>query len=150
VTGLSLAWAAAALVVFLASFVMGLTGFGIALVAMAFLPYLMEPAAAVVLLTIYAFVFSVVVVAVQLRRDLAPRSLVDLVVGSLVGTAPGVWLLASIDASSLNRLIGAVLVVVVLLEARRCPSACLVAAGRSAPDSSPVSLAPPSARRDRR
>jgi uncharacterized membrane protein YfcA len=119
VTGLSLAWAAAALVVFLASFVMGLTGFGIALVAMAFLPYLMEPAAAVVLLTIYAFVFSVVVVAVQLRRDLAPRSLVDLVVGSLVGTAPGVWLLASIDASSLNRLIGAVLVVVVLLEARR-------------------------------
>jgi uncharacterized protein len=119
VTDLSLAWAAGALVVFLASFVMGLTGFGIALVAMAFLPYLMEPAVAVVMLTFYALVFSVVVVAVQLRRDLAPRSLVDLVVGSIAGTAPGVWLLASIDASSLNRVIGAVLVVVVLLEARR-------------------------------
>jgi uncharacterized protein len=116
-TGMSLAWALGALVVFFASFVMGLTGFGIALIAMAFLPYLMEPVAAIVLLTIYAFVFSVAVV-VQLRRDLTPRSLVDLVVGSVVGTAPGVWVLASIDASLLNRLIGAVLVVVVLLEAR--------------------------------
>jgi uncharacterized membrane protein YfcA len=117
-TGISLVWTAAALVVFLASFVMGLTGFGIALVAMAFLPHLMEPAAAIVLLTIYAFVFSLIVV-VQLRRDFIPRSLVDLVTGSIAGTGPGVWLLASIDASWLSRLIGAVLVVVVLLEARR-------------------------------
>jgi uncharacterized membrane protein YfcA len=117
-TGLSLDWALAALVVFLASFVMGLAGFGIALVAMAFLPYLMAPAAAIVLLTIYAFVFSVIVVA-QLRRDLAPRSLLHLVAGSLAGTAPGVWLLASIDARTLSRLVGAVLVVVVLLEVRR-------------------------------
>jgi hypothetical protein len=117
-TGLSLDWALAALVVFLASFVMGLAGFGIALVAMAFLPYLMAPAAAIALLTIYAFVFSVIVVA-QLRRDLAPRSLLPLVAGSLAGTAPGVWLLASIDARTLSRLVGAVLVVVVLLEVRR-------------------------------
>jgi uncharacterized protein len=116
-TGISLVWVASALVVFLASFVMGLTGFGIALVAMAFLPYLMEPAAAIVLLTIYALVFSAIVV-VQLHRDLTPRALGDLVAGSIVGTAPGVWLLASIDASRLSRLIGAVLVVVVLLEAR--------------------------------
>jgi uncharacterized protein len=116
--GTSLVWAAAALVVFVASFVMGLTGFGIALVAMAFLPYLMEPAAAIVLLTIYAFVFSLIVV-LQLRRDFTPRALVDLVAGSIAGTGPGVWLLASIDASWLSRLIGAVLVVVVLLEARR-------------------------------
>src|SRR5882672_9357454 len=71
------AWAAGALIVFVASFVMGLTGFGIALVAMAFLPYLMAPADAIVLLTIYALVFSVVLV-VQLRRDLTPRALVDL------------------------------------------------------------------------
>src|SRR5262245_7694353 len=118
ITDNSVVWALAALVVFAASFVMGLAGFGIALVAMAFLPYLMEPAAAIVLLTIYAFVFSVIVV-VQLRHDLAPRSLLDLVIGSLAGTAPGVWLLASIDARVLSRLIGAVLVVVVLLEAWR-------------------------------
>ena len=116
--GVTLAWAAGALVVFVASFVMGLTGFGIALVAMAFLPYLMSPADAIVLLTIYALVFSVVVV-VQLRRDLTPRALIDLTVGTLLGTPVGVWVLASLPASLLNRLIGAVLVLVVVLELRR-------------------------------
>ena len=112
------AWAAGALVVFVASFVMGLTGFGIALVAMAFLPYLMAPADAIVLLTIYAFVFSVVVV-VQLRRDVTPRALVDLSLGTLAGAPLGVWVLASLPVSVLNRLIGAVLVLVVVLEFRR-------------------------------
>jgi uncharacterized protein len=124
----TLVWAAGALVVFVASFVMGLTGFGIALVAMAFLPYLMEPAAAIVLLTIYAFVFSVVVV-VQLRRDVAPRTLMDLSLGSIVGTAPGVWVLASLPTSLLNRLIGAVLLVVVALEFRRALPERLIARG---------------------
>ena len=116
--GVTVAWAAGALVVFVASFVMGLTGFGIALVAMAFLPYLMSPADAIVLLTIYALVFSVVVV-VQLRCDLTPRALVDLTLGTLLGTPVGVWVLASLPASLLNRLIGAVLVLVVVLELRR-------------------------------
>ena len=115
---MTVAWAAGALIIFVASFVMGLTGFGIALVAMAFLPYLMTPADAIVLLTIYALVFSVVVV-VQLRRDLTPRALVDLTLGTLVGTPLGVWVLASLPASALNRLIGAVLVLVVVLEIRR-------------------------------
>jgi len=114
----TLAWAAGALVVFVASFVMGLTGFGIALVAMAFLPYVMTPADAIVLLTIYAFVFSIVVV-VQLRRDVTPRALVDLCAGTLVGAPLGVWVLASLPVSLLNRLIGAVLVLVVALEFRR-------------------------------
>ena len=123
---MTLAWAAGALVVFVASFVMGLTGFGIALVAMAFLPYLMDPAAAIVLLTIYAFVFSVVVV-VQLRRDVSPRPLMDLSLGSIVGTAPGVWVLASLSTSLLSRLIGAVLLVVVALEFRRALPQRLIA-----------------------
>ena len=114
----TVAWAAGALVVFVASFVMGLTGFGIALVAMAFLPYLMAPADAIVLLTIYALVFSVVVV-VQLRRDLTPRALADLTLGTLAGTPLGVWVLASLPVSVLTRLIGAVLVLVVVLEMRR-------------------------------
>jgi len=117
-SAVTLAWAAGALVVFIASFVMGLTGFGIALVAMAFLPYLMSPADAIVLLTIYALVFSVVVV-VQLRRDLTPRALVDLTIGTLLGTPIGVGVLASLPSSLLNRLIGAVLVLVVTLEYRR-------------------------------
>jgi uncharacterized membrane protein YfcA len=110
-------WAAAALVIFLASFVMGLTGFGIALVAMAFLPWLMSPVTAIVVLTIYAFVFSLVVV-VQLRHDLTPRTLIDLSIGTVAGTPLGVWVLASLPLSALNRLIGLVLVIVVALEFR--------------------------------
>jgi uncharacterized membrane protein YfcA len=84
----TLIWAAGALVIFLASFVMGLTGFGIALVAMAFLPWLMSPVTAIVVLTVYAFVFSLVVV-VQLRHDLTPRTLIDLSIGTIAGC--GCW-----------------------------------------------------------
>lgn len=96
---------------------MGLAGFGIALVAMAFLPWLMSPVTAIVVLTVYAFVFSIVVV-VQLRRDLTPRALVDLFIGTVAGTPIGVWVLASLPVTALNRLIGLVLVVVVALELR--------------------------------
>src|SRR5262245_54913683 len=110
-------WVGGAVVIFLASFVMGLTGFGIALVAMAFLPWLMSPVTAIVVLTIYAFVFCLVVV-VQLRHDLAPRTLIDLSIGSVAGTPLGVWVLASLPLPALNRLIGLVLVIVVLLELR--------------------------------
>src|SRR5262249_61933844 len=50
----TVAWAIGALIIFAASLVMGLAGFGIALVAMAFLPWVMSPVTAVVLLTTYA------------------------------------------------------------------------------------------------
>src|SRR4029450_3008721 len=94
---------------------MGLAGFGIALVAMAFLPWVMSPVTAVVLLTIYALVFSIVVV-VPLRRGVTPPRLVGLPIGPVVGPPLGVWVLATLPISALNRLIGAVLVVVVALE----------------------------------
>jgi len=113
----TLAWAVGALVMFLARFVMGLTGFGIALVAVAFLPWLMSPVTAIVVLTIYALVFSLAVI-VQLRHDLTPRALLDLLIGTVVGTPLGVWVLATLPVSALNRLIGLVLVIVVVLELR--------------------------------
>ncbi len=125
---MTLVWAAGAGVIFLASFVMGLTGFGIALVAMAFLPWLMSPVTAIVVLTLYALVFSVVVV-VQLRRDLTPRALVDLLIGTVVGTPVGVWVLASLPVTALNRLIGLVLVIIVVLEVRGTMPARLVGRG---------------------
>jgi uncharacterized membrane protein YfcA len=125
---MTLVWAAGAGVIFLASFVMGLTGFGIALVAMAFLPWLMSPVTAIVVLTLYALVFSVVVV-VQLRRDLTPRALVDLLIGTVVGTPVGVWVLASLPVTALNRLIGLVLVIVVALEVRGTMPTRLVGRG---------------------
>jgi len=113
----TLAWAAAAGVIAAASFVMGLAGFGIALVAMAFLPYLMSTADAIVLLTIYAELFSLAML-VQLRRDVVPRSILDLLVGTIAGTPLGVWGLAALPTSVLNRLIGLMLVVAFVLEIR--------------------------------
>src|SRR5256885_12977036 len=76
----TLAWIATALVIGAASFVMGLAGFGIALVALAFLPHLMAPADPIVLLTIYAAVFSLARLF-QLRRDVEPRAGADLPTG---------------------------------------------------------------------
>ncbi len=114
---MTLAWAAAAVVIAAASFVMGLAGFGIALIALAFLPYLMSASDAIVLLTIYAAVMSLAML-VQLRRDVEPRAILDLVIGTIAGTPLGVWGLAALPASVLNRLIGLMLVVAFVLEAR--------------------------------
>jgi uncharacterized membrane protein YfcA len=114
----TLAWIATALVIGAASFVMGLAGFGIALVALAFLPHLMAPADAIVLLTIYAAVFSLAML-VQLRRDVEPRAVVDLLIGTVAGTPLGVWGLAALPASALNRLIGLMLVAAFVLETQK-------------------------------
>ncbi len=127
-------WVAGAGIVFAASLVMGLAGFGIGLVGLAFLPWVMAPATAVVLITLYAFLFTVAVL-VQLRRDVVPGALGGLLVGSVVGTPAGVWVLAALPASALARLIGAVLIAVVLMEwrglfpARLAGGAWSVAAG---------------------
>jgi uncharacterized protein len=104
-----------AMVIFAAHFVFGLAGFGVGLVAMAFLPFIMSPAEAVVLMTVYATIFSVVLF-VPLRRDCTPRALIGLAVGSLVATPAGVWILAIASPTLMNRLIGAMLVIVVVLE----------------------------------
>jgi len=114
----TLAWVATALVIGAASFVLGLAGFGNALVALAFLPHLISTADAIVLLTIYTIPFSLAML-VQLRRDVEPRAVVDLLIGTLAGTPLGVWGLAALPASVLNRLIGLMLVGAFILEIRR-------------------------------
>jgi len=98
-----------------ASLVLGLAGFGNALVAMAFLPYFMPSATAIAVLTIYTIVFAVAIF-VPVRGHLAPRGVAYLLVGTVLGTPLGVWILVTVSAATLNRIIGAVLVVVVLLE----------------------------------
>ena len=96
---------------------MGLAGFGIGLVALAFLPYLMPASTAIVLMTVYTVVFCLVLV-IQLRRDVAPRDVTGLLIGTVVGTPLGVWVLATLPATVLNRVIGLMLVIVVILEFR--------------------------------
>jgi uncharacterized membrane protein YfcA len=113
----TLDWLAGAVVLAAAGFVMGLAGFGIGLVSLAFLPYLMEPAVAVVLVTLYAVVFAAAVF-VPVRRDATPRAVVALLAGTVLGTPLGVWVLATLPAGVLRRAIGAVLVGIVILESR--------------------------------
>jgi uncharacterized membrane protein YfcA len=107
--------ALAALVIAGAFVVLGLAGFGNGLVALAFLPLLMSPVAAIVLLTLYT-VLATIVIFVPLRADFEPRGLPTLLLGSVLGTPLGVWILAALPATTLTRLIGGVLLAVVALE----------------------------------
>jgi len=109
------AWLLGAVVIVAAHVVFGLAGFGTGLVAMAFLPFIMTTSDAVVLMTVLTIVFAVVLY-VPLRREVTPRPLVALLLGSLAGTPAGVWVLAVAPADVVNRLIGLMLVVVVTLE----------------------------------
>ena len=106
---------AAAVVIAGASFVLGLAGVGNGLVAMALLPFLMSPVTAIVVLTMYTIVL-VLVILLPLWRHLEPSRVLDMLVGTVVGTPLGVWALSTFPVSTLKRLIGATLVVVVLLE----------------------------------
>ena len=112
---MTLGWLAGAVVVFAAHLVFGVAGFGTGLVAMAFLPFIMTPAEAVVLMTVLTIVFAVVIF-VPLRADFEPRGILGLTLGSLAGTPAGVVILAVAPPAVVNRLIGSMLVVVVVLE----------------------------------
>jgi uncharacterized protein len=112
---LSPAWMAGAFVIGSACFVQGLAGFGIGLVSLAFLPYLMPPAHAIVLITLYAAAFTVIIF-IPLRRDFVLRGMIELVVGTVLATPLGVWILAVLSPEALTRLIGLVLLLIVALE----------------------------------
>lgn len=112
---MTLDWAACALVMAAASLVLGLAGFGNALVAMAFLPYFMPPATAIAVLSVYTIVFALAIF-VPVRRHLTPRGVTYLLIGTVLGTPLGVWIIVACPAAVLTRTIGGVLVVVVVLE----------------------------------
>ena len=112
---MSPAWLMGALVIGSACFVQGLAGFGIGLLSLAFLPYLMSPAHAIVLITLYAAIFTVVIF-IPLRRDFTLRGMIELTIGTVLATPAGVWILAALSADVLTRLIGLVLLLIVALE----------------------------------
>jgi len=114
---MSAQWALGALIVAVASFVHGLAGFGIGLVSLAFLPLIMSPVTAIVLMTIYTVGFSLGML-VPLRREVERQALALLALGTVAGTPVGVWVLAALPAQVLTRLIGLTLIVTVLLEWR--------------------------------
>jgi len=112
---LSLSWLVGAVVIVAASFVQGLAGFGIGLVSLAFLPFLMSPQHAIVLITLYAGVF-IVIIFIPLRRDFTLHGMIELVAGTILATPVGIWLLTGLPPDLLKRLIGLVLLLIVALE----------------------------------
>jgi hypothetical protein len=111
----SLTLLASAVIIAVASFVMGLAGFGIGLVALAFLPWVMSPVVAIIVTTIYSMVFSIVMIW-PLRHEIEPVRLSLMLAGTLVGAPLGVWGLAAMPVALISRLIGIVLILVVVLE----------------------------------
>jgi uncharacterized membrane protein YfcA len=111
----SAAWILGAAIVAVASFVHGLAGFGIGLVSLAFLPFVMAPVTAIVLMTVYTVAFSLGML-LPLRREVQFQPLVLLGAGTLAGTPVGVWILAALPATTLTRLIGGTLIGIVALE----------------------------------
>ena len=108
-------WLLGAAIIAAACFVQGLAGFGIGLVSLAFLPFLMSPQHAIVLITLYAAVF-IAIILIPLRRDFTMQGMIELVAGTILATPAGVWLLAALPSDLLKRLIGLVLLVIVALE----------------------------------
>ena len=106
---------AGASILAVASFVFGLTGFGIGLVSLSLLPFFMPPATVVPLITLYGAAFALVM-TIQLRRDVRLPQLVSLLIGTVLGTPVGVWVLEALPPSLLKRLIGLILMGVVVIE----------------------------------
>jgi uncharacterized membrane protein YfcA len=75
----------------------------------------MPPATAVPLVAVYSAVVSLVV-ALQLRREVLWLHLPSLLFGAVLGAPFGAWVLATLPAGILRRLIGAVLLVIVSVE----------------------------------
>jgi uncharacterized membrane protein YfcA len=114
---MNLVWIVSAGILAVSSFIFGLAGFGIGLVSLSLLPFLIPPATAVPLITVYSAAFALVM-AVQLRHDVLWPRLTDLLLGAAVGALGGVWLLTILSSGMLRRLIGVVLIVVVVIELR--------------------------------
>ena len=113
--GVSFTWMAGACILAVASFVFGLTGFGIGLVALALLPFFISPTTVVPLITLYCAAFALVM-TIQLRRDVMLPQLVVLLIGTVCGAPIGVWMLEACPPSLLKRLIGLILMGVVVIE----------------------------------
>jgi uncharacterized membrane protein YfcA len=108
-------WVVGVGIVAVARFVFGLTGFGISLVSLSLLPFFVPLATVVPLITLYGAAFALVM-TIQLRRDVIFPQLVSLLIGTVLGTPVGVWVLEALPPSPLKRLIGLILMEIVVIE----------------------------------
>jgi len=99
------------LVVFVAAFIQGVTGFGHALIAIGFLSFLFGPKEAVLILTLIAPVIAVAYFAKVWRKVDWKETLRITLPLCLMGMPLGVLLFETIDPAHLNRAVGALLIV---------------------------------------
>ncbi len=115
----------------LAGFVQGLSGFGFALVAMAFWAWSLPPQVAAVL-AVFGGLTGQVFAALTVRRGFDWRRLAPFVAGGLIGIPLGLWLLPRLSPPRFQAFVGALLVLwcTSMLLARRVPR--ITAGGRVA------------------
>lgn len=94
-------------VVFAAAVLRGLTGFGFALAAVPLMSLAVAPEKAVTVTILLQAIIGLRDI-VQLRRLVDWRSFRKLCIGALIGTAPGIYLLAMLDPSILRILLAAI------------------------------------------
>lgn len=115
---MSFEWAIAIAGALIAGLVQGLAGFAFGLVALSFFAFVLGPVQSVIVVTGLAFVFTFVGL-LTLYREVEFRALGILLIGTVLGTPIGVWVLTSVAAATLRRLIGVVIIVAALLEMHR-------------------------------
>lgn len=103
-----------ALVIFVATVVHGITGFGYAQVSMGLLPLFRNPGAASIIFTVTA-IFSNGRVWWSVRDDFDWRRWVVPVIGLALGLPPGIYVFSAFNKTQLRAAIGGVLVLAVVL-----------------------------------
>lgn len=96
----------AAIIVFVASFIRGISGFGFALIATPLLTFV-YPAKSVVIMNIILSAATNIVVLVQMRKHVDSKRLIFMCLGSLFGTPLGAFALSRLDPATVKVIIAA-------------------------------------------
>jgi hypothetical protein len=98
-------WALASLCIFVAAFIRGFTGFGLAVVGVPLLSLFFAPAEIVPSIMILAILAGLQLLP-KIWRSVDWKLLLPTVIGAAVGTPLGTWLLAGVSANAMRVLIG--------------------------------------------
>ena len=98
-------WALSSLCIFVAAFIRGFTGFGLAVVGVPLLSLFFAPAEIVPSIMILAIIAGLQLIP-KIWRSVDWKLLLPTVIGAAIGTPLGTWLLAGVSANVMRVLIG--------------------------------------------
>lgn len=96
-------------IVFGSSFTLAVTGFGVALVAMPLLSWLLGVQLAAPLVALYGILLNLVILY-HYRLSFNYRATAGIIVSSVIGVPLGVWALSNVDETVVLRLLGLILI----------------------------------------